>query len=80
MSRPRLIALLLALTTLLVYLPVTRDSFVDYDDQVYVTENNTVQNGLTWAGVKWAFTTGPREQLASAHLALAHDGLRTLRP
>ena len=58
MSRPRLIALLLALVTLLAYLPVTRDSFLDYDDQDYVTENNTVQNGLTWAGIKWAFTTG----------------------
>ncbi len=58
MSRPRSIALLLALTTLLAYLPVTRDSFVDYDDQDYVTENSVVQNGLTWAGVKWAFTTG----------------------
>jgi protein O-mannosyl-transferase len=58
MSRPRLIALLLALTTLLVYLPVTQDGFVNYDDQDYVTDNPTVQNGLTWAGIKWAFTTG----------------------
>jgi tetratricopeptide (TPR) repeat protein len=58
MSRPRLIALLLALITLLAYLPVTHDSFGDYDDQVYVTENSTVQNGLTWAGIQWAFTTG----------------------
>ena len=58
MSRPRLIALLLALITLLVYLPVARDGFVNYDDQDYVTENPVVQNGLTWAGVKWAFTTG----------------------
>jgi tetratricopeptide (TPR) repeat protein len=57
MSRPRLTALLLALVTLLVYLPVTRDGFVNFDDQVYVTENRDVQNGLTWAGVKWAFTT-----------------------
>jgi tetratricopeptide (TPR) repeat protein len=58
MSRPRLLALLLALITLLAYLPVTRDSFVVYDDHDYVTENSYVQNGLTWAGIKWAFTTG----------------------
>jgi protein O-mannosyl-transferase len=58
MSRPRLIALLLALATLLIYLPVVRDGFVNYDDQTYVTENSVVQNGLTWAGIKWAFTTG----------------------
>ena len=58
MSRPRLIGLLLALITLLVYLPATRDGFVNYDDQDYVTENSTVQKGLTWTGSKWAFTTG----------------------
>jgi tetratricopeptide (TPR) repeat protein len=58
MTRPRLIALLLALTTLLVYLPVTHYDFVNYDDQDYVTENSVVQNGLTWTGIKWAFTTG----------------------
>ncbi len=57
-ARPRLVGLLLALVTLLAYLPVTRDNFINYDDQVYVTENHFVQNGLTWAGVKWAFTTG----------------------
>jgi len=50
--------LLLALITLLAYLPVVHDIFINYDDQVYVTNNRTVQNGLTWAGVKWAFTAG----------------------
>jgi len=50
--------LLLALVTLLAYLPVTHDGFVNYDDSTYVTENRTVQNGLTWAGIQWAFTTG----------------------
>jgi tetratricopeptide (TPR) repeat protein len=57
MSRPRLIGLLLALITLLVYLPASRDGFVNYDDQDYVTENSAVQKGLTWPGIKWAFTT-----------------------
>jgi protein O-mannosyl-transferase len=58
MSRPRVISLLLALITLLVYLPVCHYSFVNYDDGDYVTENHVVQNGLTWEGVEWAFTTG----------------------
>jgi tetratricopeptide (TPR) repeat protein len=58
MSRPRLIGLWLALITLLVYLPASRDGFVNYDDQDYVTENSVVQKGLTWTGIKWAFTTG----------------------
>ena len=57
MSRPRLVALLLALTTLLVYLPVTRNGFLDYDDDDYVTNNQIVQNGLTFNGIQWAFTT-----------------------
>jgi tetratricopeptide (TPR) repeat protein len=49
--------LLLALVTLLAYLPASRDGFVNYDDQDYVTENSVVQKGLTWTGIKWAFTT-----------------------
>jgi len=58
MSRPRLIALLLALVTLAIYLPVARHGFLNNDDDEYVTENPDVQNGLTLAGLKWAFTTG----------------------
>ncbi len=58
MFRPRLIGLLLALITLLAYLPASRDGFVNYDDQDYVTENPVVQKGLTWTGIQWAFTTG----------------------
>ena len=58
MSRPRIIALLLALTTLIVYLPATRFEFTNYDDNDYVSANPNVLAGLTWAGVTWAFTTG----------------------
>ena len=57
MSRPRLIALLLALGTLVVFLPVGSFQFINYDDDDYVTGNVMVQGGLTPAGVKWAFTT-----------------------
>lgn len=56
-SQPRRIALLLALVTLALYLPVAWFDFVVYDDGLYVTENPTVQAGVTWAGVKWAFTS-----------------------
>jgi len=38
MSCPRLVALLIALITLATYLPVTRHSFLNYDDDEYVTE------------------------------------------
>jgi tetratricopeptide (TPR) repeat protein len=56
MFRSRSIGLLLALTTLLVYLPATTYQFINYDDPDYVSDNPVIQNGLTWAGVKWAFT------------------------
>ena len=55
MSRPRLIMLLLALATLVVFLPVGRFDFVNYDDPSYVTENTIVRNGLTFEGFVWAF-------------------------
>ena len=56
-SCPRLTGLLLALVTLVIYLPVRQHGFCVYDDGDYVTQNQMVQNGLTWTGVKWAFTT-----------------------
>lgn len=55
MSRPRLLALLLMFATLVVFLPVGRFGFVNYDDPSYITENPVVKNGLTGAGVMWAF-------------------------
>ena len=57
MHRSRLICLILVLATVLAYLPVTRYSFINYDDGDYVSQNNMVQAGLTWTGIKWAFTT-----------------------
>ena len=56
MLRPRSIGLLLAFITLLVFIPATSNQFINFDDPDYVIENHVVQNGLTWAGVKWAFT------------------------
>ncbi|HEX3798193.1 MAG TPA: tetratricopeptide repeat protein [Verrucomicrobiae bacterium] len=49
------VGMVLSLSTLVLYLPALRHSFVEYDDQQYVTENPHVQAGLTWSGVKWAF-------------------------
>ena len=57
MSRPRFIALVLALLTLAIYLPVARHGFIIYDDGDYVTDNPIVRNGLTLTGIKWAFTS-----------------------
>src|SRR5215831_13903402 len=57
MSRPRLLALMLALVTMVIFLPATQQSFCIFDDPDYVTGNKVVQGGLTWAGLRWAFTT-----------------------
>jgi tetratricopeptide (TPR) repeat protein len=59
-SPDRLALLLLGLTlvaTAAVYLPACRYDFVSFDDPEYVTGNRFVQGGLTWANVRWAFTT-----------------------
>lgn len=47
----------LVVLILLVYAPVRHYGFVDLDDPQYVSENPFVANGLTWAAVKWAFTS-----------------------
>jgi tetratricopeptide (TPR) repeat protein len=57
-QRPANISALLALVTLLLFLPVLNHDFVNYDDGDYVTGNTHVQAGLTWSGVIWAFKTG----------------------
>ena len=56
MSRPRILGLLLALVTMLAGWPATQYGFVNYDDDLYVTQNSVVQKGLTANGVKWAFS------------------------
>src|SRR4051794_7626178 len=51
-----LCAALLALTAA-AFLPVWGNDFVDLDDELYVTANPHVLGGLSWSGVRWAFTT-----------------------
>ena len=48
----------LFLTTLLVYAPVYRYGFVNFDDPDYVTRNPHVHAGLTSEGLAWALTSG----------------------
>ena len=47
----------LALATLIAYEQVRYNSFVEYDDNIYVTENPYVLKGLTGESISWAFTT-----------------------
>ena len=55
---PRVLAVLLAMGTLLVFSPARQFEFTNYDDQDYVYQNPMVLKGLTPEGVQWAFTTG----------------------
>ena len=49
------LALIILVTAL--YLPVKDHPFVNYDDNIYVTDNLQVQSGLSWDTINWAFTT-----------------------
>jgi len=49
--------LLLAAVTVAVYWPLLHNGFIDFDDDVYVTSNMIVRQGLTLKGFFWAFST-----------------------
>jgi hypothetical protein len=49
--------LFLVVATLATYGDLRNHQFINYDDNVYVTDNPTVQGGLTLTGLVWAFTT-----------------------
>jgi Flp pilus assembly protein TadD len=51
------LCLLLAAVTLVVYWPVARYDFVNYDDPDYFTSNAHVQTGLTLPNTVWSFST-----------------------
>ena len=52
-----IIFIILTVLTLAAYWQVHRYDFINYDDPVYITENNQVQSGITIDGFRWAFTT-----------------------
>ena len=51
------IAFVLTIITAVVYSGVFKNDFINFDDNVYVTSNTHIQQGLSWEGVMWAFTT-----------------------
>ena len=57
-SKPACLGLLLVLSTLVVFWPVTRCDFLNYDDPDYFTSNPHVLSGLTAVNFAWAFSTG----------------------
>ena len=55
--RSVLIGLLLVLMTLALYWPVQSFDFVNYDDEVYITNNRQVRGGFSPEGIAWSFRT-----------------------
>ncbi len=50
------LSLLLALSTLAIFMPAVRHDFLSYDDGRYVADNPHVRGGLSGAGLAWAAT------------------------
>ncbi len=46
---------MLSLLVLLIYWQVSSFNFTNFDDNIYVTQNEHVMQGLTWTGIAWAF-------------------------
>jgi tetratricopeptide (TPR) repeat protein len=49
---------ILFIVVLAVFWPCLNNGFINYDDNVYVTENAHVQQGLTARSIVWAFRSG----------------------
>jgi tetratricopeptide (TPR) repeat protein len=58
-TRPAVVwsALALAVAVVWLYAPVRDFAFVTFDDPEYVAKNPHLRGGLSWGGVRWAFTT-----------------------
>ena len=52
-----LLCVALALATVALYWPVRSQQFINFDDDLYVTENAHVRSGVTWESARWAFQT-----------------------
>jgi Tfp pilus assembly protein PilF len=48
--------MLLMAATLLVYAPIRDHQFLHYDDDVYVTDDVRIRQGVTWDNLLWALT------------------------
>ncbi len=56
-SRVGLIAAGIFLATVALFAPAVHHEFVRFDDLDYIVNNPQVRSGLSWAGVRWAFST-----------------------
>ena len=56
-KRTFVLCLFLVAVTLVVYNPIVRNGFINYDDPQYITGNPQVPSGLTWKTIRWSFTS-----------------------
>ncbi len=56
-TRACLFGLLLVILCFAVYYPARSHPFINYDDNLYVTDNEHVKEGLDWDTVTWSLTT-----------------------
>jgi protein O-mannosyl-transferase len=57
-GRQKLIVyIFLAVVTLAVFWQVNQYDFINFDDNVYVSENSHIRSGITLDGFRWAFST-----------------------
>ncbi len=74
------ICCLLAAAVAVAFLPALRMPFLHFDDDIYVWGEPHVTNRLDRAKLDLGLDADPRRQLAPTDDALAHAGLRDLRP
>lgn len=53
----RLAVVLLAVATLLAFAPIVDTGFVDFDDDIYVSANPHIQQGIDAGSLRWALTS-----------------------
>ena len=61
-----LVCIFLVSAVLMVYQQVLNFDFIDFDDQLYVFENEIVQSGLSLENIEWAFSfddTGEKRKM-----------------
>ena len=57
--RRNIIFLIIIFLIVMIYVSfsqILNHEFINFDDNEYVAENSNVQSGLTFEGLKWAFT------------------------
>jgi hypothetical protein len=52
-----IVYIVLTVVTLAVFWQVNQYDFINFDDDVYVTQNSHIQSGITLDGFRWAFST-----------------------